>query len=168
MHTDILSFRKTMGQFATGVTVVTTIRDGIPYGLTVNSFTSVSLDPLQILVCISRSSVTHAHIEATGRFTVSILAEDQHMVSTVFAGAPMSDRFDAVQTRPAPSGCPIIEGSIAWLDAHVVESIDSGDHTIFIAEATAMEIMDEDAAPLLYHRGRYARLAAPSSSAGSA
>jgi flavin reductase (DIM6/NTAB) family NADH-FMN oxidoreductase RutF len=168
MHTDILTFRKTMGQFATGVTVVTTLRDGIPYGLTVNSFTSVSLDPLQILVCISRSSVTHAHVEATGCFAVSILAEDQHMVSTVFAGAPMSDRFDAVKVRPAPSGCPIIEGSIAWIDARVVQAIDSGDHTIFIAEATAMDIMAAEAPPLLYHRGRYARLAPASSAAGSA
>lgn len=168
MHTDIIPFRRTMGQFATGVTVVTTIRDGVPYGLTVNSFTSVSLHPLQILVCISHSSVTHAHIEATGHFAVSILAEDQHMVSTVFAGAPMSDRFGTVVTRPAPSGCPIIEGSIAWLDARVVQAVDSGDHTIFIAEATAMDILAADAAPLLYHRGSYARLAPVSSPAGSA
>lgn len=168
MNNDILTFRKTMGQFATGVTVVTTIRDGVPYGLTVNSLTSVSLDPLQILVCISRSSVTHAHIETTGLFAVSILSERQHMVSTIFAGAPMSDRFQEVEVRPAPSGCPVIEGSIAWLDARVIQSIDSGDHTIFIASVSDMGIIDGDVPPLLYHRGRYARVSADHSPIGSA
>lgn len=159
MSDSIRQFKKVMSHFPTGVCVVTARCNGDAVGLTVNSFTSVSLDPLMVLICITRNTTAHEVISQAGAYTVSILAEGQESVSTVFAGAPNNQRFSLVQTEASPLGNPVVEGAIAFLDAEIVDSRDAGDHTIFIGRVTALHLMHEDARPLVYHRGGYRRLA---------
>ncbi|MDT8323514.1 MAG: flavin reductase family protein [Bacteroidota bacterium] len=162
-------FRQVLGNFATGVAVVTTRHDNEYFGLTINSFTSVSLDPLLIQINIAKNTTSHDFIMASRVFTVNILAEDQRLISTVFSGAPPAERFDHVETRESDTGCPVILGSLAHIDTRVVATYDGGDHTIFLAEVLDMNTLREDAAPLLYFRGKYAAMhRGQEGSAGSA
>lgn len=162
-------YRHVLGAFATGVAVVTTKRQGCYFGLTVNSFSSVSLDPMLIQINIGKNTTSHEYITETGHFVVNILAEDQQLISTVFSGAPPAERFQHVRTWEAGSGCPVIEDSLAYIEVKVVGTFEGGDHTIFLGEVLRMGMLREDAAPLLYFRGRYERLApAKNQSAGSA
>jgi flavin reductase (DIM6/NTAB) family NADH-FMN oxidoreductase RutF len=151
-------FRRVLGSFATGVAVVTTKHQDHYFGLTVNSFTSVSLDPMLIQINIAKNTTSHDFIEKAGMFAVNILAEDQELVSTIFAGAPPAERFNHVTTHETPRGCPVIDGSLACIEVKVVAMYDGGDHTIFLGEVLSMQTLREDAAPLLYYRGRYARM----------
>ncbi len=151
-------FRQVLGNFATGVAVVTTRHNDEYFGLTINSFTSVSLDPLLIQINIAKNTTSHDYIMSSKVFTVNILAEDQRLISTVFSGAPPAERFTHVDIRESETGCPIIEGSLAHIDTRVVDTFDGGDHTIFLAEVVDMNNMREDAAPLLYFRGKYAAM----------
>ncbi|MCZ7555930.1 MAG: flavin reductase family protein [Bacteroidia bacterium] len=152
-----MRFRQVLGSFVTGVTIVTT-RFGNEYvGLTINSFTSVSLEPMLIQINIAKNTTSHDAIEESGRFVVNILAEDQQLLSTVFAGAPPADRFKHATVWETDSGCPVIEGSIAYLDVRVTAVYDGGDHSIFLAEVQDMRVL-RDAPPLLYFRGKYGRL----------
>lgn len=147
-----LSFRTVMSCFPTGVTVVAT-RDagGQPLGLTVNSFTSVSLDPPLVLVCINRHANSHDPLLAGRGFTVSILSGAQADVAARFAKRPSEGRFDGVAWRPAPSGNPVLAGCAAWLDCSVHEVVNAGDHTLILGKAEAAEWTDQPA--LLFHRG---------------
>ncbi|MCB2204193.1 flavin reductase family protein [bacterium] len=151
-------FRQVLGSFATGVAVVTSRYNDEDFGLTINSFTSVSLEPLLIQINIAKNTTSHDYIMDSKVFAVNILAEDQQLISTIFSGAPPAERFCHVETRRSETGCPIIEGSLAYIDTRVVETYDGGDHTIFLAEVLDMETLREDAAPLLYYRGKYARM----------
>ena len=160
MTEQSMLFRRVLGSFATGVAVVTTKRQGRYFGLTVNSFTSVSLSPMLIQINIAKNTTSHDFIEEAGIFAVNILAEDQELVSTIFAGAPPAERFNHVSTHETALGCPVIEGSLACIEVKVVGAYDGGDHTIFLGEVLAMESLRDDAAPLLYYRGRYARMVA--------
>ena len=160
MPDTIRQFKKVMSLFPTGVTVVTARCNGDVAGLTVNSFTSVSLDPLLVLISITRNTTSHEILSNAGSFTVSFLSEDQEMASMVFAGAPHAQRFARVETALSPAGNPYITGACAFLDAEIVRAHDEGDHTLFIGRVTCMRILDGTARPLLYHRGRYARLRA--------
>jgi flavin reductase (DIM6/NTAB) family NADH-FMN oxidoreductase RutF len=149
-----LSFRTVMSCFPTGVTVVATPdARGVPVGLTVNSFTSVSLDPPLVLVCINRHANSHGPLLAAGGFTVSILSAAQADIAARFAAGPSDGRFDAVAWRPAPSGNPLLAGCVAWLDCTVHEVVTAGDHTMVLGRATAAEWTDEPA--LLFHRGSF-------------
>jgi flavin reductase (DIM6/NTAB) family NADH-FMN oxidoreductase RutF len=141
-----------MSCFPTGVTVVAT-RDaeGRPVGLTVNSFTSVSLDPPLVLVCINRDANTHDLLLESGGFAVSILAGTQKDVAARFASRPSEGRFDGVDWSPAPSGHPIVTRCAAWLDCAIHEVVTAGDHTIILGRAVAADWTDEPA--LLFHRG---------------
>jgi flavin reductase (DIM6/NTAB) family NADH-FMN oxidoreductase RutF len=141
-----------MSCFPTGVTVVAT-RDaeGQPLGLTVNSFTSVSLEPPLVLVCINRDSNTHDPLLTAGGFVVSILSGPQAEVAARFATRPSEGRFDGVEWRPAPSGNPILTGCAAWLDCSIEEVVMAGDHTIILGRAVAADWTDQPS--LLFHRG---------------
>ena len=151
-------FKQVMGLFPTGVTVVTSRLNGDVAGLTVNSFLSISLDPLMILVSINKTSSTHEVIRQSGRYTVSILAEGQDEVSTTFAGAPCNERFKRVATFESPLGNPVVEGALAFLDAEVADARDEGDHTLFIGRVLEFKILNGDAKPLVYHRSGYRKL----------
>lgn len=149
-------FRRVMGCFATGVAVVTTSADGEPHGLTVNSLTSVSLDPLILLVCLSTGSRTGAAIRRRGRFAVNLLAGDQEDLSRRFVsrdgprfppGSFTTDRWDL----------PLLAGALAHVVCEVHEIHPVGDHEVLYGRVSAC-VEGADAAPLVYWRGRYANL----------
>jgi flavin reductase (DIM6/NTAB) family NADH-FMN oxidoreductase RutF len=150
---DIAEFRKALGAFVTGVTVVTTLsRDGIPRGLTANSFTSVSLQPPLILVCLARTAASHRVFTEAEAFAVSILSKEQRLISSKFASS-RSDKFVDVEWHSAVTGSPIIKFSSAWLDCVRHDTIDAGDHTILVGRVE--DFGHGPGMPLGYYRGRY-------------
>ena len=149
-------FRRALGQFATGVTVVTT-RDaaGRPFGLTVSSFCSVSLEPPLVLVCIDNRSEAHDGFEASQLFGVSVLAEGQEEWSRRFAeGGPA--KFAGATLRGGHHGVALVPGALAHLECRVVSAHDAGDHTIYVGEVLALSV--HPGRPLLYHARGYRRV----------
>jgi flavin reductase (DIM6/NTAB) family NADH-FMN oxidoreductase RutF len=150
-------FRRALGSFASGVTVVTALsEDGQRLGLTVSAFSSLSLEPPLILICIDKRASAHDHLSEGRHFAVNILAEDQEQISARFASRD-ADRFNGLAIVEGKTGSPLIEGAIAHIECRVTQAYPGGDHTIFIGQVEAVAIDDEN--PLLYFRGRYARLA---------
>jgi flavin reductase (DIM6/NTAB) family NADH-FMN oxidoreductase RutF len=150
-------FRSTVGSFATGVTVVTTRGEEQAYGMTANAFSSVSLDPPLVLVCVIANSEGSAHIEENRCFAVNVLHADQEPLSRYFASRDRPrgrDAFREVAHRTASSGSPILDGSIAYLDCRVHAAYEAGDHQIFIGEVLELGF-DPDGNPLVFHAGRY-------------
>jgi flavin reductase (DIM6/NTAB) family NADH-FMN oxidoreductase RutF len=156
-------FRATVGAFATGVTVVTTRGEEHAYGMTANAFSSVSLDPPLILVCVISPSEGAEHISRNGVFAVNILAEEQEPLSRYFASRDRPrglDAFREVAHRIGASGSPILEGSAAFMDCRVHAAHEAGDHLIFIGEVLEIATR-EDGSPLVFHGGGYRQLHAP-------
>lgn len=152
---DEARFRQVLGHFPTGVTVVTAVVEGEPAGLAVNSFTSVSLEPPLVAVCISTGSATWPRVRATGRFCVNILSQDQEAVSRAFA-ARSRTRFAGIGHRPAPSGAPILTGVLAWIDCSIDAEHVAGDHVIVVGRVHDLAVLREDR-PLVFYRGGYGR-----------
>lgn len=151
---DALAFRQVMRTFPTGVTVVTTLGDGgRPVGLTVNSFTSVSLDPPLVLVCLDRDSASHDKVIAAGAFVVNILASDQGALAARFANDPSPGRFDAVEWRPGPGGTPVLAGVAAWLSCTLQDVHAGGDHSILVARVADGAVGEGEA--LAFYEGSY-------------
>ncbi|MEV4054169.1 3-hydroxy-9,10-secoandrosta-1,3,5(10)-triene-9,17-dione monooxygenase reductase subunit [Amycolatopsis sp. NPDC049688] len=151
---DQTEFRSVLGHFCTGVTVVTG-RDGDTLaGFACQSFAALSLDPPLVLFCPARTSRTWPVLAAAGRFAVNVLAEDQQEVSAVF-GARGEDKFARVGWTPAPSGAPLLDGALTWIDCALEAVHEAGDHYVVIGRVTALG-GPSDARPLLFHRGRYA------------
>lgn len=157
---SISEFRLALGQFATGVTVVTAERaPGQVHGMTANAFTSVSLDPLLILICVSQTAQLLPLVRGQKRFGVNILKSDQQAISEYFAQTEESATLETnlgIRYRWTPSGVPLLEDALAHLACNVVTSYIAGDHTIFIAEVESLEVFEGE--PLLYLRGDYLRL----------
>jgi flavin reductase (DIM6/NTAB) family NADH-FMN oxidoreductase RutF len=151
--------RAAMRQWATGVSLVTVGNSDRAHGMTVNSFTSVSLDPALILVSMERSTRTHQMALNEGRFAVAILSADQKEISDVFAGrkADTEDRFAGMTTALTPSGIPVPLGTLAALDCSIEMTIDAGTHTIFIARVEHADVSAGDA-PLLYFNRNYHKI----------
>jgi flavin reductase (DIM6/NTAB) family NADH-FMN oxidoreductase RutF len=150
-------FRKALGSFATGVTVITVDHEGKVHGMTANAFTSVSLDPPLVLVCVDQRARTHAHLQAKKRFGVNVLAEDQQTVSEYYA-REAQDHQHAEQEAGArfdrtAHGTPVLHGALAYLECRLHTAQDAGDHTVFIAEVEEVVVCDGD--PLIYYRGKY-------------
>ena len=150
-------FRQVMGNFATGITIVTT-RDnnGEPRGLTVNSFTSVSLDPVLVLVCFDKNLSSLQAFKDSMRFGVSVLGENQEEASRLFAKReserPASLYFEG------KLGMPLLKNSIAVMECETVATYPGGDHLIFLGEVKNAEVLEPNH-PLLYFRGKYRKLA---------
>jgi 3-hydroxy-9,10-secoandrosta-1,3,5(10)-triene-9,17-dione monooxygenase reductase component len=154
-------FRGVMGQFATGISVVTTFDDAMPAGITVNAFSSVSLRPALVMVALDRSRFITPMVRSAGRYAVNILGADQQRLSDCFAHAPVSpgrEDFCGAAWHRGPTGLPLIEGAIATLECTVVETFSAGDHDLFVGRVDSLEQHREDAAPLLYYRRRYLRV----------
>ena len=150
---DGRDFRRALGQFATGVAVVTTCaRDGRRVGLTVNSFSSVSLDPPLVLWSLARQSASLADFTSASHFGVSVLAANQHHLSRQFATA-LADKFVDVDCAEGRGGCPMIKGATAHFVCRNVRQCDGGDHVIFIGEVE--EYQWNEGEPLIFHSGRY-------------
>jgi flavin reductase (DIM6/NTAB) family NADH-FMN oxidoreductase RutF len=156
-------FRSAVGAFATGVTVVTTRGEQHAYGMTANAFSSVSLDPPLILVCVISPSEGATHISANGVFAVNILTQEQEPISRYFASRDRPrgrDAFRDVPHRIGASGSPVIEGVAAYLDCRLHADHEAGDHRIFIGEVLELEVGDTGP-PLVFHGGGYRLLQAP-------
>jgi flavin reductase (DIM6/NTAB) family NADH-FMN oxidoreductase RutF len=149
-------FRRVLGQFATGVTIVTTCDgDGRPTGLTASAFTSVSLDPPLVLVCVDHKSQSFPALCESDRFAINVLRPEQEMLSRKFATTRL-DKFDGIDFRLSELRVPLIEGSLARLECLKVNAHVEGDHTIFVGRVERAEVGDGE--PLLYFRGKYSRL----------
>jgi flavin reductase (DIM6/NTAB) family NADH-FMN oxidoreductase RutF len=149
-------FRRACGAFATGITVATVLgHDGKPHGMTVNSFTSVSLHPPLVLVCVAHKAATHGSFAHAKTFAINILADDQRELSVRFSSTH-PNRFEGLDWTTGPLGAPILAGALAVLECETRERITAGDHTIFLGEARLASV--KEGQPLLYFGGRYAEL----------
>lgn len=162
MAIDRMEYRRTIGTFATGVTIITTKHGEHAHGLTANAVSSVSLEPTLVLVCVDHTSDTFALLKETGVFCVNVLGADQADLSTRFATKLKEGehRMEGINYREAPTGAPILEGCIAYLDCRIWQTYTAGDHDIFIGEVIDIwSDPGDDAEPLLFYRGKYRTLA---------
>ena len=150
---DSRALRTALGQFATGITVVTTrAAEGALVGLTVNSFSALSLDPPLVLWSLRCSSPSLPVFEGAERFVVNVLAEAQVEVSRRFA-LPIADKFEGVPHAENAWGLPLLHGAAAWFECRTVSRQLAGDHCLFIAEVERFTL--SEAAPLVFHSGGY-------------
>ena len=156
MLLDPLEFRAAMRQWTTGVAIATSFADGFRHGMTVNSFTSITLTPPMVLVSLAKDTRTHALVEKSGVLAITILADHQEEISERFAGklSELADRFSDVPTFTLVSRAPLIEGGIAFFDCQVKTKIDTGSTTIFLSEVVAVKV-EADRKPLVYHNRTY-------------
>lgn len=150
-------FRRAMAYFATGVTVITVDYEGEVQGMTANAFTSVSLDPMLVLVCVDQKARTHAHLHAKKRFGINVLSEQQRAIAEHYARVDRDPsraeeesgaRFDRTQ-----HGTPVLHGALAYLECHLQTAQDAGDHTIFISAVE--EVVVRGGKPLLFFQSGY-------------
>ena len=152
---DPRTFRNVLGQFCTGITIITTVHDGAPTGFACQSFAALSLDPPMVLFCPTKQSRSWQAIAASGRFCVNMLHEDQQHVSARF-GSREPDKFAGIDWRPSELGSPIISGSLAHIDCTVASVHDGGDHfVVFGAVRSMSEPHTLKPRPLLFYRGEY-------------
>lgn len=158
---DARLLRRAFGAFPTGVTVVT-VGGQTPHGMTANSFTSVSLDPPLVLVCVERSAIMHRSLAAACTFGVSVLAAHQESIARHFADrwrALGSAQFEAVDWQPGRlTGAPLIAGTAARFECELWRSYDGGDHTIFIGKLLSLEWAAEHDDALLFFRGQFGQI----------
>jgi flavin reductase (DIM6/NTAB) family NADH-FMN oxidoreductase RutF len=162
---DSAAFRRALGQFASGVTVLTTRgADGQPRGLTVSAFCSVSLHPPLVLACVDRRADANAGLRESGLFAISVLGEDQEDVSRRFAlrGAQKFSETPLVEGR---HDVPLVKGALAHLECRVRSFHEEGDHTVWVGEVLALS--SRRGRPLVYQAGAYRKLA-PEASRGGA
>ena len=151
---DPYEFRRVMGHFPTGVSVVTTAHEGERHGMTANSITSVSLEPVMILACLARGARTALAIQKAGRFAVNILGEHQEEISRRFA-APGQDHFEGLDVIEGHAGLPLLPGCLAYLVCTVSDVVQAGDHDIVLGNVEACDVNANGAGPLVFFRGGY-------------
>ena len=155
---DTLRYREVIGNFATGVAIVTCKGPDGPTGLTTNAITSVSLEPLLLLVCFDNSSRTLPAVREAWRFCVNLLRAGQEDLARVFASKRVArEKFEAV-THIEAHGVPVLDRALAWLACDLTEMYPAGDHTIGLGEITHMDA-DPDGEPLIWFRGEYGTFA---------
>jgi len=158
MSVDGDTFRRIMGNFATGVTVMTLPG---PHGMTANAVSSVSLDPPLVLVCVDHDTECYELLEeGTDAYCLNILADDQRDLGEYYADMLdlEADPFETRPTRTAATGAPVFENAIGYLDCSVEAAHEAGDHTIYVGRVEAADLLDGEAEPLLFFRGQWAEL----------
>jgi flavin reductase (DIM6/NTAB) family NADH-FMN oxidoreductase RutF len=158
---DPEEYRRVAGRFATGITVVTTVVDGVAHAMTVNAFTSVSLDPVLVLFCPEKLARFHDAVLATGLWAVSVLGEEAKDASRWFAtrGREPKGQFDGWESDPGPhTGAPILRHAIATLECRTHAVHDGGDHSIVVGEVLGVGRPAPGGSPLLYYDGDYHRV----------
>jgi 3-hydroxy-9,10-secoandrosta-1,3,5(10)-triene-9,17-dione monooxygenase reductase component len=150
---DAARYRHVLGHFPTGVAVVTGMAGQRPVGFAVGSFTSLSLEPPQVLLCPGRQSSSWPTIEASGRFCVNVLADDQQDVSRLFA-TKAPDKFSGLAWRPSRNGSPLIDGALASVDCDIASVTPAGDHYVVIGAVTHLDA-HRPGGPLVFFRGAY-------------
>lgn len=154
---DSKLFRRVLGTYPTGVCVVTSVAgDGGPVGMSIGSFTSVSLDPALVAFFPDRRSSTWDKIRSSGRFCVNVLGDHQEGIACQFA-MQSSDKFQGVSHSRSSLGLPILDGVVAWIDCRLRDVHEAGDHFIAVGEVALLEAKD-GIQPLLFHRGKYGQL----------
>lgn len=151
---DPAEFRRVLGHFPTGVTVVTGVESGVPVGLAIGSFGSVSLDPPLVMFCPGKSSNSWPVIEASGGFCVNVLADDQAAVSSLFAGRD-PDKFAGVAWSTRATGSPVIDGCLAWIDCTIEAVHEGGDHWVVLGLVVDLGVSRPEAGPLIFFKGGY-------------
>lgn len=152
---DTTAFRLALGEFATGVTIITTRTDsGQLIGITANSFNSVSLDPPLVLWSLAKRANSMAIFEANTHYVVNVLAASQLELCRRFAMLK-GDRFVGVAHAAGGTGMPILDGALAWFECHNRSRYDEGDHVIFVGEVERCGAADDAREPLVFHRGRF-------------
>lgn len=156
MAIDPRELRNVFGAFATGVTIITT-KDatGKPFGLTANSYTSLSLDPPLVLVCVDKKVDCYACFDQSKVFVVNILSEGQDQLSTRFATKGI-EKFEGVAVKPGSLGVPLLDGALGYLECKVTNGYEGGDHTIYVGEVQTASVLDTR--PLLFFKGKYQKL----------
>jgi flavin reductase len=158
---DADAFRRAVGHFATGVTVVTARLDGLDHAMTASAFTSVSLDPVRVLVCVDKEARFRDAVLESGVWGVSVLSTAGRQAAEWFAtrGRPLVGQLDRfAHHRGAATGVALLDGALAWLEVRSTAVYDGGDHDIVVGEVIAIATGDRDAAALVYHRGHYGQL----------
>lgn len=155
MSFDPITFKGVMSRFASGVTIVTVQHNGQRHGLTASSFSSLSLSPPLVLVCVGKHTYSHGLIEQSHAFAVNILSYTQQEWGQRFADSKITDRFVGIEAGTALTGSPILPGSLAWIDCTLQQTHDAGDHTIFVGKVVAGEFVAgeqwAEMSPLLYY-----------------
>jgi 3-hydroxy-9,10-secoandrosta-1,3,5(10)-triene-9,17-dione monooxygenase reductase component len=160
MNVDLL--RDAMGRFATGVTVVTTLdAEGEPQGATANAFSSVSLDPPLILVCLAHTSRTLAALREHGSFAVNVLASDHDELARAFARSANETAWSDLEHGPGPSGSPLLDGVHAAIDCRVFAVYPGGDHDIVVGEVQHVRVEDDPGDALLWFRSTFGSVRDP-------
>jgi flavin reductase (DIM6/NTAB) family NADH-FMN oxidoreductase RutF len=161
---DTAAFRRAAGQFPTGIAVVATTLGGQGHAMTVSAFTSVSLEPLLVLFCAEKIARFHDAVIEAGTWAVSIMDEDSEKTARWLAtrGRPLDGQLDTIAHHLGPvTGAPILDGALAALECRTTAVHDGGDHSIVVAEVLGVsEPSAASGGPLIYHSGRYRRLAA--------
>lgn len=156
MPVEKAEFRQALGHFAAAVTVVTMVRDdNVPAGITVTAFSSLSLDPPLVLICIDKRARLHDQLQIDRAFAVNILGEDQENVSRRFAQSD-PEQFREVGWTPGPMGTPLIQNAICSIECRITDLLPGGDHTIIVGEVESTRI--REGKPLCYFRGGYAAI----------
>lgn len=154
---DLLTCRKVLGTFCTGITVLTADLDGEPVGMTCQAFTSLSLDPPRVLLCPATTSLSWPKIQQADTFCVNVLASHQEPLSQAFARSG-ADKFAGVPWSHGTTGAPRLDGAVAWIECRIESASVVGDHHVVIGRI--LDIDDEVGRdPLLYFRGQYAAMA---------
>jgi flavin reductase len=155
------AFRRAAGHFATGVTVVTTRMDGIDHAMTASAFTSVSLDPVLVLVCVDKEARFRDAVLESGAWGVSVLSVTGRRAAEWFAtkGRPLVGQLDRFpHHRGTVTDVALLDGALAWLEVRSTAVYDGGDHDIVVGEVVEVSVGDRDAAALVYHRSHYGQL----------
>lgn len=147
------AFKDAMRRFASGVTVVTSVKDGEPRGVTVSSFASVSLEPPTVLICVNREARSYLFISTSKIFCVNILSVEQQALAERFSGRKRENQFDGVAYRVDRTGAAVLEDSLAHLDCRVIEEHHAGSHSIFIGHVEAVGV--SSGTPLGYFGGAF-------------
>lgn len=160
MAVDTRALRDAFGCFATGITVVTTVDDhGEKYGVTANSFTSLSLEPPLCLFCLDNKALSFDAFQEARHFAVNVLAQEQEALSSNFARSNV-DKWNGVAYETWATGAPILPGCVANLECDVEATHEGGDHVIIVGRVREMAYRDGNCRPLLYYKGRYNALSA--------
>ncbi|NCY16357.1 MAG: flavin reductase [Actinobacteria bacterium] len=153
---DSAKYRQVLGHFPTGVVIVTAMTDDGPAGMAIGSFSSLSLDPAQVLYCPAKTSGSWAKLRTSPNFCVNVLAEDQEDVCRIFGGRN-EDKFAEIGWKRSANGSPLINGVLAYIDCTISAIVDGGDHDIVIGDVTDLEVVHEGS-PLIFFRGGYGRV----------